>query len=278
MKRVVLLTGSELRHSFLRKALGLANGLAIALTICEGAEASLTNRMAAKDAGEAAERVRHASARDRSERDFFGAFVDLVPDRSNPRFVPKGTVNEPAIVKEVIDAKPELVACYGSSLIKGSLLERFCGRFVNVHLGLSPYYRGGATNFWPLVNGEPEYIGATFMHIDQGVDTGEVIHQIRATIVPGDSAHQIGNRLIADMVPVYAELLRRFDELPRMTQLPAPPNPRLYKRADFVEEAVRQAARNLADGMIERYLAAQVERDRRAPIVVNPLLAEVQRT
>ena len=110
MKRVVLLTGSELRHSFLRKALGLANGLAIVLTICEGAEASLTSRMAAKATEEAAERVRHASARDRSERDFFGAFVDLAPDRSNPHSVPKGAVNDPAIVQKVIDAKPDLVA------------------------------------------------------------------------------------------------------------------------------------------------------------------------
>src|SRR5690606_10372264 len=102
------------------------------------------------------------------------------------------------------------------SLIREPLLSAFQGRFLNVHLGLSPYYRGSGTNFWPLVNGEPEFVGATFMHIDAGVDTGEVIHQIRARIFPGDTPHQIGNRLIADMARVYAALIRDFDRLERM--------------------------------------------------------------
>ena len=39
-------------------------------------------------------------------------------------------------------------------------------------------------------------VGATFMYIDAGIDTGEIIHQIRADIVIGDSPHSIGNRLI----------------------------------------------------------------------------------
>ncbi len=37
------------------------------------------------------------------------------------------------------------------------------------------------------------------MHIDAGVDTGEVIHQMRARVALGDSPAQIGNRLIVDM-------------------------------------------------------------------------------
>ena len=61
---------------------------------------------------------------------------------------------------------------------------------------MSPYYRGSGTNFWPFVNNELQFIGATFMHIDEGVDTGEIIHQIRANIFHDDNIHQIGNRLI----------------------------------------------------------------------------------
>jgi len=47
-------------------------------------------------------------------------------------------------------------------------------------LGLSPYYLGSGTNYWPLVNEKPEFVVATFMHIDTDIDTEEIIHQIRA--------------------------------------------------------------------------------------------------
>ena len=53
----------------------------------------------------------------------------------------------------------------------------FSRKFLNVHLGLSPYYRGSGTNVWPLINTEPDMVGATLC-IDAGIDNGEIIHQI----------------------------------------------------------------------------------------------------
>ena len=38
---------------------------------------------------------------------------------------------------------------------------------INVHLGLSPYYKGSATNFWPFVNNELQFLGVTFMVTDK---------------------------------------------------------------------------------------------------------------
>ena len=109
--------------------------------------------------------------------------------------------------------KPDLLVCYGSSLIKSDLLRKFEGRFLNVHLGLSPYYRGSGTNVWPLINIEPDMVGATFMYIDAGIDTGKIIHQIRADVYLGDSPHTIGNRLIRKMTSTYAEIVCNFNDL-----------------------------------------------------------------
>jgi methionyl-tRNA formyltransferase len=163
---------------------------------------------------------------------------------------------------------------YGCSLIKDPLLSEYEGRFLNVHLGLSPYYRGTGTNFWPLVNGEPEYIGATFMHIDEGVDTGEIIHQLRARVHPGDNPHDIGNRLIADVGRLYPELVRRFDELHPVEQPPEPDEEHYYRSADYSPAATAQLYENFENGLVEEYRQHRDERVADVPIVKHPVLDE----
>jgi phosphoribosylglycinamide formyltransferase 1 len=272
---VVFLTGSELRHSFVRKAIALSHGVSVTRSYCEGTEKSIRHIVEADAPEPDSLRMRHLASRDRSEQDFFGAFVALAPDRSTPTFIAKGEINEPRHAEDISALRPDLLACYGSSLIRTPLLSRFEGRFLNIHLGLSPYYRGSGTNFWPLVQGEPEFVGATFMHIDAGIDTGKIIHQIRARIFPGDTAHQIGNRLIADMALVYADIIRKFPALPDMPQLEEPPNVRVYRQKDFTEESSRMLMQRFDGGLVERYLAEAEQRKLRAPIIENPIVSPI---
>jgi methionyl-tRNA formyltransferase len=268
MKRVVLLTGSELRHSFFRKFVAGAEGIDVLLSYTEGLEKSLAALLPA--GAESSLRAKHVANRTQSEKDFFAAFVDRVDDHSKPLALPKGEINAPEHVERVIACQPDLLVAYGSSIIREPLLSAFPGRFLNVHLGLSPYYRGSGTNYWPLVNDEPEYVGATFMHIDAGVDTGEVIHQIRAQVSWGDTPSQIGNRLILDMAYTCVDVIRKFDQLERMPALPVSANERVYKKKDFTEESVATLYANFANGLVDRFLSQRDERCRAAPILHNP--------
>ena len=63
-------------------------------------------------------------------------------------------VNGPEIFELIKSQDPEYVILFGCSLIKEHLLSYYKKKIINLHLGLSPYYRGVATNFWPLVNKE----------------------------------------------------------------------------------------------------------------------------
>ena len=272
MKRIVILTGAEHRHTFFRTFMALSKRCEVVQAYCEGLEKSLE----ATIANETQKRWRmlHLKARRQSEVDFFGAFTDQVADRSNPVFLPKGQINSSAYTQAIIDAQPDLVVAYGCSLIREPLLSAFKGRFLNVHLGLSPYYRGSGTNFWPLVNKEPAYLGATFMHIDAGIDTGEIIHQIRARLVWGDTPSQIGNRLIVDMCRAYRRIVANFDALTPVGQLPLPDDARVYRKKDFTEDAVQTLYRHFREGLVDDYLTQARERCRRVPIVRHPLFME----
>lgn len=271
MKRVVLLTGDELRHRFFRLHFAKSAAYQVVATYCEGTELSL-RAVVERDDADARHRLRHLLAREQCEADMFAAYVEEVGDRSRPRFLHKGDINLPEVGREIIELRPDLLVAYGCSILKGELLETFENRFVNVHLGLSPYYRGSGTNFWPLVNGEPECVGVTFMHIDTGVDTGTVIHQVRARFAPGDTPSQIGNRLIRDACEVCRSLVERFDRLEPMAQLPVPPDARCYRKKDYSEESVLELYRRFDAGLVDDYLRDAAERRRRRPIVENPTL------
>lgn len=265
--RVVLLTGGELRHTFVRKVIALAPRLEVVASFCEGTEKSLERIVASKDEVNS-RRLWHLKGREQAEQDYFAPLVRVAEDRSQPRFIPKGAINDQ--VAAIHELQPDVLACYGSSIIREPLLSDFEGRFVNIHLGLSPYYRGSGTNFWPLANNEPQFVGATFMHIDAGIDTGAIIHQMHARYYPGDTPHTVGNRLIADMAFVYAELLAKFDQLPRMPQPPKPAVERYYRKQDFTEESVDLVYRNFAAGLVEQRLAS----DELPEIVTNPAITE----
>lgn len=270
MKRIVILTGSELRHTFFRKYIASDERIEVLGTYCEGMEKSLPTLVSQQSDNEL--RTRHLQNREQSERDFYQLFVDSIPDRSKPVSIARGELNTPQVQQAIAELKPDLLVAYGCSLVREPLLSMFAGKFLNVHLGLSPYYRGSGTNFWPLVNGEPEYVGATFMHIDAGVDTGEIIHQIRARVVWGDTPSSIGNRLIQDMARVYRELVIQFDLLQKMPQLGEPSNVRIYKKAAFSEDSVTDLYSSFAQGLVERYLSDREQRCQAVPIVENPLL------
>lgn len=249
--KIVILTGDEMRHQYFRTNVALADGITVLATYCEGVENSLASQVSSNPDASELERL-HVAARTQSETDFFAQSLSSMEDNSNPRKIVKGAINNADIVEEIIALNPDLLVCYGSSLIKSELLQKFEGKFLNVHLGLSPYYRGAGTNIWPLINGEPDMVGATFMYIDEGIDTGNIIHQIRADIYLGDSPHSIGNRLISKMTETYIQLILHFNHLTKEKQPQS--EGKLYLQKHYDGDACRKLYDQFANGMIENYI------------------------
>ncbi|MGK4569286.1 formyltransferase family protein [Flavobacterium sp. 3HN19-14] len=211
MKKIIILTSNELRHDFFRKFIAAEPGIMVLKSYCEVPKASIQQEIGNTE--ESNLRQQHLALREQTEIDFFEVFCKKITDRSNSEFIEKGQINSSEKINEIINLNPDVIIAYGCSIIDAPLINHFKDRFVNIHLGLSPYYRGSGTNFFPFINNEIQCVGVTFMHINNEIDAGAIIHQIRPEIIHGDTIHQIGNRLIKKMAAICTALILNFDDL-----------------------------------------------------------------
>ncbi len=66
---------------------------------------------------------------------------------------------------------------FGSSYIKGDLIQFLVNnKAYNIHMGISPYYKGSSCNFWASFDGNPELIGATIHMLSKGLDSGDMLY------------------------------------------------------------------------------------------------------
>jgi methionyl-tRNA formyltransferase len=72
---------------------------------------------------------------------------------------------------------------FGSSFIKGDLIDFLIKhKTINIHAGVSPYYRGTDCNFWALFDENPHLVGATIHLISKGLDNGPILYHAMSKV------------------------------------------------------------------------------------------------
>lgn len=138
-------------------------------------------------------------------------FPDSTPQLDRPELVREVPhINHPDVVRLAKELQPDLICVFGTSLIRGELLQQGRLGIINLHGGLSPEYRGADCTFWALYNGEPEKVGCTLHYIDAGIDTGRLIAHVSPTVKPGDTELVLFWRAVQDSARVYAEAIDRL--------------------------------------------------------------------
>jgi folate-dependent phosphoribosylglycinamide formyltransferase PurN len=255
----IVLTSSMRRHQFVANT--LASRMDVAGVWQE--EKSFQPMKYAGSPEDEAVIARHFAARDASEESYFAAHATV---QAPARRIAAGQINDPGEITEMQRLRPDVVLVFGTGLLKQPLIDAFAGNIINIHLGLSPYYRGAGTNFWPLVNREPEYCGATIHFLDIGVDTGPMIAHVRPDIRRGDGPHDIGNKTIVAAADALAAAAVAHASAPLRGVVQEGVG-RVYRRADFSADAVRRLYDNFATGMVDEYLDQQTVRDGRLALV-----------
>lgn len=110
-----------------------------------------------------------------SERNIFGD-ISFLPNNVRTLSIKSGDLNK-LDRNQLSDAlQSDVYVVFGASYIKGWLIDFLVEhRAINIHMGLSPYYRGSLCNFWALYDNNPSYVGATIHLLSKGLDNGDML-------------------------------------------------------------------------------------------------------
>lgn len=111
-----------------------------------------------------------------AEKDVFGS-VSFLSGNVDHLALKSGDLNKLSqeILSPALDS--DVFVVFGASYIKGWLIDYLIDHnAINIHMGVSPYYRGSSCNFWALYDGNPDLVGATIHLLGKGLDSGDMLY------------------------------------------------------------------------------------------------------
>jgi methionyl-tRNA formyltransferase len=171
-----------------------------------------------------------------AENHIFGTGITLDP-RVNTQLIATGQLNQLTPQQLQAALETDYVVVFGSSYIKGWLADALIDKnAINLHMGISPQYRGSACNFWALFDNNPHLVGATIHRLAKSLDSGSVIQHIRPEFT-GQNLFHFSMQAVAAGHDALAALIAN-NQLQTMTPQPQDSSLeiRYSKNADFTDD------------------------------------------
>lgn len=113
--------------------------------------------------------------------------------------------NSPETISLLRRHAPKVVVINGTEILRPDVLNAVDVPFINVHAGITPAYRGVHGGYWARAEGDDLRCGATVHLVDPGVDTGDVLHQVRIAPTQQDSFFSYPTLQLAAAIPALVE-------------------------------------------------------------------------
>ena len=217
-KRLVLLTGDGPEHRYMANRLCSAVPIQAVVVDQRVRRPSLRRAFRggvrggmARFALFAYRKIAHDSrAREHALRNVLGE--ELTKEFVAERVVRVGGINSRESLDAVAAVRPDAILVFGTSIVGSEMLRHARDVAFNLHTGISPRYRGTDCAFWPVVNGEPEWLGATAHRCTAAVDGGEIYGVAQADWETGDGIHDLFGRAVVAGADLYIYAVRRYLE------------------------------------------------------------------
>jgi len=181
------------------------------------------------------------------EEKYFGS--PEIPETTRVLELTKDEINSNVALDFAQECNADLVFLFGTGILKDGWLDRYPNKIINLHLGLSPFYRGSATLFWPIYNNSFNCVGVTIHIAAKKVDAGEIIDRVKPDLKIGDNYYDINMKAIKsgiDSIPSIVENHLNNNKKLIVQDLSIS---KLYRKSDFSEETLVQALENVGEGL-----------------------------
>ncbi|MCC3860057.1 formyltransferase family protein [Pseudemcibacter aquimaris] len=205
--KVVFITGNHPRHAFIARKIHESGFLSA--VIIENRENFIPSPPDHLDDDIKKLFNHHFAERDRVEAEMFGKIN--WPDTRLEQ-IELSELNGSRVHSILKEINPDLLITYGCHMIDDETLACVSGEKWNCHGGLSPWYKGAITHFWPSYMLEPQMTGMTVHDLTNQLDAGDVVHQCASDLVPGDTLHMLAARAVLKLGDEIATLIHHLSD------------------------------------------------------------------
>lgn len=117
------------------------------------------------------------------------------------------SVNEEDCLNAINKINPSLILVNGTRIISKKILRSTEKKFLNIHAGITPKYRGVHGGYWALVNNDTENCGVTIHFTDEGIDTGNILYQGKINYTAQDNFTTYPILQLAEALKVYKNII-----------------------------------------------------------------------
>jgi len=189
-----------------------------------------------------------------------GKRLDSAVDCPVLRIEGKGKLNSQESLDWIQALAPDLIVVCGAALLRQPILDLPRFGVLNLHGGLSQFYRGLFTTDWAIHNREPEYVGATVHFVSEGIDDGGVVFQGRPFLDVDDHPNRCYEKVVQLGVDMMSAAISAIDR-GELHEPRVPSKGRLYRQRDFTAAVKRRLWRRWRRTMVE-YDQQRESRDR----------------
>ena len=148
--------------------------------------------------------------------------------------IPVSSVNDDRCLQALKDIAPDLVIVNGTRIISKQVLDAIPAKFINIHAGITPMYRGVHGAYWALVNNDAVHCGVTIHLVDPGIDTGAIIAQQVIPLSKKDNFVSYPLLQLGEGIPLLKKAISDIQQN-RLAFIDRPGQSRLWSHPDFFQ-------------------------------------------
>lgn len=263
--KIVVMTGSHPRHFYVVNQLvdlGIVAGHVI-----EEREEFMPQPPAWLEGIDRDNFIRHFQDREEAELRFFSG-NDRVKE-SIPSFrVTRETLNSDGTLKWIQEISPDIVISYGVHKLDEKLLKKFPEHSWNIHGGLSPWFRGNITLFWPFFMLRPNWAGMTIHRLTERLDGGDIVHHSVPKLEYGDGVHDVACKAVQQVGQDLKKILSTI-QLEDIQYVPQKGTGKLFVGTDWTPQHLRLVYQTYNNDIVDHFLDGKLVKIE--PNLVNAL-------
>ena len=151
--------------------------------------------------------INHLKLRNKSEKKFLKLKKNTFLNHKDITYIKLSDLNSIKVINIAKKYKPDLVICYGVTLLKKNLLSNLPKKIINIHSGLTQKFRGYASNFWACYMLEPNNVGATIHYVIEKADQGNILHQVRTDLKTHYNLHDLSTICILKIGKIINKII-----------------------------------------------------------------------